>query len=217
MYHNPILSPEYQYNQTNLHNTHLMIDQMFQLFSKVLVIRLDLSFQYDLAQTMNRDNAIWYLTKFRNNMRNNQLFNSMITYMAKLEYGLNKGWHFHVCFCFNGQQVQNDQYLAIQIGQYWCDIIVGQNLGLYFSCNSRQYDESGIGMIDYRDIDKINIFKTIMAYLCKIDETTLEQFTGLSKMPRTFFRGQLPQMPETKLGRPRLYDTSNLNDSNITL
>ena len=217
MYQNPILSPEYQYNQTNLKNTHLMIDQMFQYFSKVLVIRLDLSFQYDLAQTLNRDNAIWYLTKFRNNMRNNQLFNSMITYMAKLEYGLDKGWHFHVCFCFNGQQVQNDKYLAIQIGQYWCDTIVGANLGLYFSCNSRQYDQSGIGMIDYRDINKIKIFKSIMAYLCKIDDSTLNQFKGLSKMPRTFFRGQLPQMPEAKLGRPRLCDSSNLNDSNITL
>ena len=206
MYHNPILSPEYQYNETNVSNLHAMIDQMFQQFSKVLVIRLDLYFQYDLAHTMSHDNAVWYLTKLRNNMRNNQLFNSMITYMAKLEYGLDKGWHFHVCFCFNGQQVQNGQYLAMQIGQYWLDTIVGQNLGLYYSCNSRKYDKSGIGMIDYRDIDKINIFKNIIAYLCKIDETTLDQFTGLPKTPRTFFRGKLVSMPETKLGRPRMYE-----------
>lgn len=206
MFNNSILDPNYQYNQDNLTNTHLMIDQLFQQYSKLLIIRLDLSFQYDLAHTMSRENALWYFQKLRNNMRFNQLFNHFITYLAKLEYGQDKGWHFHVCFIFNGQQVKNDQYLTLNIGEYWRNTIVGQNLGLYFSCNHRKYDNSGIGMIDYRNIDKIQIFKDIIAYLCKIDETTLNQFQGLSETPRTFFRGQLPAISETKLGRPRMYD-----------
>ena len=98
MHNNSILNPNYQYNEANLQNTLIAIDQIFTQYSKVLAIRIDLSFQYDLAHTMSREDAVWYLQKLRNNIRNNQLFQHLITYFSKLEYGEMKGWHFHFCF-----------------------------------------------------------------------------------------------------------------------
>ena len=64
-------------------------------------------------------------------------------------------------------------------------------------------------MIHYYDNEKIQNFKYVTDYLCKIDQTTLNQFQGLPRTPRTFFRGQLPAISKTKLGRPRMYDNSS--------
>ena len=205
MHNNSILNPNYQYNEANLQNTLIAIDQIFTQYSKVLAIRIDLSFQYDLAHTMSREDAVWYLQKLRNNIRNNQLFQHLITYFSKLEYGEMKGWHFHFCFCFNGQQNKNAPWFANCIGAYWSQVIVGNQLGLFYSCHQKDYDQNGIGLINYFDTEKIHVFKSIIAYLCKIDQTTLNQFSDLPKNPRTFFKGQLPEAPPEKLGRPRLY------------
>ena len=116
-----------------------------------------------------------------------------------------KGWHFHFCFCFNGQQNKNAPWFANCIGAYWSQVIVGNQVGLFYSCHQKDYDQNGIGLINYFDTEKIHVFKSIIAYLCKIDQTTLNQFTDLPKNPRTFFKGQLPEAPPEKLGRPRLY------------
>ena len=45
MHNNSILNPNYQYNEANLQNTLIAIDQIFTQYSKVLAIRIDLSFQ----------------------------------------------------------------------------------------------------------------------------------------------------------------------------
>ena len=52
-----------------------------------------------------------------------QLFDNYITYVAKLEYGVDRRWHYHVVFFYDGQKVKNDYLLAQALGEYWVGTI----------------------------------------------------------------------------------------------
>ena len=125
--------------------------------------------------------------------------------MMKLEYGVQKGWHLHAVFFFNGNQVCKASYKAMQIGNYWVNTIVGINLAYYFNCHQREYEQIGIGMVEYHDEDKRRVLNDVVAYFCKFDEMTLSQFPSGQRTPRTFFRGQLKGSINHNAGRPRLY------------
>ena len=205
MYQNQTFISQYNYNQRNLGEVHRLLDDLFTYYSKVLVVRLDLCFNDTYAHQLQQSHITDYIAKFRNYSRCNKIFDHMLTYMMKLEYGEQKGWHLHAMFFFDGNKVAEASYKAIQIGSYWVNTIVGQQLAYYFNCHEREYDQNGIGRMEYHDEDKRRILNDVVAYFCKLDETTLNQFPQNQRSPRTFFRGQLKINPNHKAGRPRLY------------
>ena len=205
MYQNQTFISQYNYNQRNLVEVHQLLDDLFTYYSKVQVVRLDFYFNDAYAHQLQQSHITDYIVKLRNNSRSNQIFNSMLTYIMKLEYGEQKGWHLHAMFFFDGNKVADASYKAIQIGNYWVDTIVGHRLTYYFNCHEREYDQNGIGRVEYHDEDKRRILNDVVAYFCKLDETTLNQFPQNQRSPRTFFRGQLKINPNHKSGRPRLY------------
>ena len=196
---------EYAYNQRNLREVHQLLDDLFINYSKVLVVRLDLCFNDAYAHQLQQSHIKDYIAKLRNYSRSNKIFNHMLTYLMKLEYGQQKGWHLHAMFFFDGNKVINASHKAIRIGDYWVNTIVGQQLAYYFNCHARQYEQTGIGMVEYHEIDKRRVLNDVAAYFCKFDEMTLSQFPSGQRTPRTFFRGQLRVQPNHQMGRPRMY------------
>ncbi len=193
------------YRTNNLNRINERIDALLADYAKILVIRVDFYIRKDHILDIDHAFMVRVLTKLRNNMRNNQLFNDYITYIAKLEYTPDRGWHYHMAFIFNGHTKRSDYYLAKQIGDYWTTTITGM-LGNSHSCHTTTYTYHGIGMVDYHDEDKIACLKHALAYLTKHDATGVSggYQDASGKTMRTFSMSQYK--PRLKgFGRPRLF------------
>ncbi len=183
------------------------IDRLFAQYARLLVLRIDFSYKkskypltkdeiYDKYSEVKKDRV-----HFFNNMRSNSLFGQMVGYAWKLEYGLEKGFHYHMLFFFDGSKVQQDINIARRLGEYWENTITGGR-GLYYNCNAFKhgYLNQGIGMINHGDIELREGLKLAAAYLTKTDYYA--RIVSLEKNGRTFGKGEQKQVSK-KRGRPR--------------
>lgn len=182
------------------------IDSLFEHYARLVVIRLDLHYHEGHAIISHGDIAKKYWQAkydFRhllNNAKMNSLFDDMVGYIWSLEYGPERGFHYHVVMFFNSSQVKNDVYRAWEVGQYWEGITPPR--GTYWNCNEHkdQYPQCGIGIIHYSDVEKINYLKQAAAYLIKVDHY-VRMLTPDSG--RTFGRGEILPPRTGNIGRPR--------------
>ncbi len=199
----PIITKNYQ-SMTSY------IDNLFLRHSRLLVVRIDLAYRKNIdVRFMNTNEvyeAYWQATEDREhlfrNMRSNRLFNHMVGYIWRLEYGNEKGFHYHFIFFYDGSAVQQDITIARMIGQYWENNIT-QYRGLAYNCNAHKekYERCGIGMIDWKNFELIANLKLAAQYLAKPDEYISTFMTDID-IGRTFGRGTIKERTETR-GRPR--------------
>lgn len=207
MAHTALIQLNAPININNQQRQEKLIDALFNDYSRLLFIRLDLYWQKHCSDVISHQNMNEAFDRLRNNLRFNSLFEHYITYCAKLEYGLERGWHFHVLFFFDGQRVRNDYLLAQGIGQYWSTVIT-RNLGAYYSANmnSDQYQNYVMGAINYYERDKIMNAKAAACYLAK--ETVLHPAVPMhdaaGKRYRAYRQGQYTPSA-SPFGRPRAY------------
>ena len=188
-------------NQSRLHQ---LIDNIFMDFSKVLTVRLDFYIQKEYEEFNNYFYMNDCFTRLRNNLRFNSLFEYCITYIASLEHGQDRKWHYHVLFFFDGQQLKSDYQLAKEIGEYWVNVIT-RGIGAYNSpnLNKGRYRTFALGNIGYNDAEAIANLKAVSDYLVKA-EKGLQHLpdSELGKNYRTYRQGQYkPKL--SNLGRPR--------------
>ena len=192
-----------RYNQRRLHG---LINQLFNAYSKLLVVRVDFYLKSEYAEINTHEYMNQAFTRLRNNLRFNRLFEHYITYAAKLEYGQDRKWHYHVLFFFNGQKVKNDYLLAQAIGRYWTETIT-RDLGDYYSANMNKnmYKWVGVGMIEHQDVDKRMALMMSADYLVKDHSGTQPVMRdAVGKSYRSYRQG-LYKPRVTGLGRPRAY------------
>lgn len=186
---------------------HALVDALFRRYSKVLVVRVDLTYKLPDARPIDRRNLTHSDVRrdFQNllkNMKAKLFKKNFITYAWKLEYGPRTGYHYHVVFFFNGSNVMRDVDIAAQIGDHWSKK-VAEGSGGCFNCNAHKdkYPSNGIGLIDHRDTEKINVLKRyVLGYLLEVDY--LIRPVAADKI-RTFGTGALPRSVTTARGRPR--------------
>lgn len=190
------------------------IDNLFMRHGRLLVLRVDLHYLYDDAIPFMATDKIyqkyWQVKKdrehFFNNMRSNKFFDNLLGYAWKLEYGTQKGFHYHMMFFFQGAKVQEDSNLAMKIGKYWTDVVT-KGRGLYYNCNRKArkdtYDNLGIGMINHYDTELIENLKKAAHYLAKTDYVArLFVLDEDGKKGRTFGKSEMKERT-THSGRPR--------------
>jgi len=184
------------------------VDALFEhRRARLIVIRLDLKYRHDNMEKMNTEQAQTDLKHLLDNMRGKQsLFGDLEGYIWKLECGGEGAEHFHVMFFFNNDHLQNDSHRGEMIGQYWVKVIT-EGRGTYFNCNRPEYKDKqarlkrlGIGRIEYADTEKRKHLDTILAYLCKSEQQIKAKPTANA---RTMGRGEMPEVREVRLGRPR--------------
>lgn len=184
-----------------IESTKKYMDELQKENSKLNIIRVDLAYKKPHSDNVTLEEATNHLSRMFNNMRSKRtVFEGKVGHVVKCEHTDDKGIHFHVLLCYNGQKVQNGTFKADQIGQYWENEIT-QGYGSYHNCHRNKYDRNGIGMLDHRDSDKRKILdENVIGYLCKDDQdiSPLKQ----SKKDRAFTRGIITKSKE-KLGRPR--------------
>ncbi|MFY4788287.1 YagK/YfjJ domain-containing protein [Aliarcobacter butzleri] len=179
------------------------LDSLFNNYSKLSIVRIDLAYKKPHSNSIKLDDAIKDINRLKNNRRGKpSVFENNVGYIIKGEHTEDKGMHSHVIFFYDGNKVSKDTFKAKQIGEYWNSTITNGK-GTYHNCNMNNYDKKGIGMIDYKDKEKIDILKDkVMSYLCK-DEQDISRVEG-SKNYKSFIRGIMPKT-KSSAGRPRSF------------
>jgi hypothetical protein len=146
-------------------------------YSKVLAIRLDLEYYSNYrvgvgfeSQAISLEEAQQHRDTFINYLRKGPLAKHFVGYVWKLEYGLEKGYHFHFGIFFDGQKVCKDITIGDLLGQQWREAIT-RGRGMFFSCNKKKeaYLRCGIGMLLRSDDVKWQALEKAMRYLTKVD------------------------------------------------
>lgn len=177
------------------------VDDLFDRYSRMLILRIDFAYKEEFSREVNDLAVSNHRENFLNNMRSNSLFENLLGYIWKLEYGEDKGYHFHFAFFFDGAKVRQDAYLASKIGKYWQENIT-KGHGTHFNCNRSKslYKRLGIGMVSHYDTKKREDLMFALSYLTKKEQYLR---TKLPRAGRTFGKGQ-PRKPKVEgLGRPR--------------
>lgn len=196
------------------------VNALFAKHSRLLVIRLDLSYlvsnDINPIQLVTLEQSKKDLAHLLRNTRHNSLFEHMVGHIWKLEYGKSKGYHYHLILFFLGSQVEKDYYIAKQIGEYW-KCFITQNRGSYHNCNDnkekKKYDaigKLGIGCINANDANlRFNLLNYVVKYLTK-----KEQYLQLklNRKDRVIGKGWIPSEHSGR-GRPRNKYVSDQNSS----
>lgn len=109
----------------------------------------------------------------------------------KLEFGLKRGFHFHLMFLFNGRDLKSDITIVRMIGEFWKKELMRGN-GTYYNCNAfkESYKVCGIGPYSKNtDPGKWEGIELMCAYLTKPDDLVRLHFQSM----RTFGKGNLPK------------------------
>jgi|GEM_PF-898967 len=189
-------------------------DALFNDCARLLVLRIDLFYKKDCPNGVGMRDITEDLNHLLENKRCNSMFDFMKGYIAKLEYGIDKGFHWHVIFFFDGSKRNNSGHihLAENIGQYWEDIITPDR-GAYWNVNANAHTyeklgRCGIAVINWDDDDlRSNLKEHVIGYLCKVDQF-IKPKCGAEI--RRFRRGNPPKTPRTKRGKPRKQPEENM-------
>lgn len=154
--------------------------------SRMLFVRVDLGIRFEYQSSMHFIEFCDYFKRMIANRRSKpSIFRHYVGMIWRLEWTIDKSYHYHCLFIFDGARVRNAVYYGDAIGDYWMKNIT-EGIGTYWNSNREadNFPESGIGMIDRRDIRKRHILLTrVLAYLTKSDfeirEAILEDAIGL--------------------------------------
>ncbi|PVX97659.1 inovirus-type Gp2 protein [Paraburkholderia unamae] len=178
------------------------------------VLRVDLGYaQYYCDRELSGENAIEYpdvrahriaLRRFlkrdlKKYVKNPAACRGM-AFAIKMEFGLDKTYHFHVIVILNGDVVGQDASVAQAICDYWQEVITGGKGGAY-NCNRAIYTDCGIGSIRYHDEEKLDNLKTIVVpYVTKVD-----YYVSMTKPEghRSFWMSHPPKIEAKRRGRKR--------------
>lgn len=175
-------------------------DKLFEKYSKLNVIRLDVSYKKPHSEDMSLEDIKGDIKHMLGNRRSKpSVFEHSVGHVIKTEYTKDKGVHGHIVMFFDGQRIQKSNHKAQQVGLYWEKEITKEK-GSYHSCHRNTYKKNGIGMIDYTDKEKRENLDVAVGYLCK-DEQTTDSIKG-AKQTKSFTRGTIPKS-KGNIGRPR--------------
>ena len=196
-------------------STEKYIDALFENNSKLCAIRVDLKYKKEFAKDISLDVINRDLKRMLDNRRSNKnVFGNNLGYVIKKEVSDNGNLHLHALFLEDGNKVQKAAYKADQIGQYWSENIT-KGKGCYENCNRRNYENNGIGMVDYKDQEKINNLKEhVVSYFYKTITQSIDENKSNPK-DRAIVRGTMPK-PKSKAGRPRNKGNAKEDANNLS-
>lgn len=185
----------YQEDSSNYQSLIGYVNRLFDKRSRLLVIRIDLSFSVGTRGQHDAEYARECFGRFMNNRRNNGIFENEEGYVWALEWAPERGFHYHCLFFFDGHKSQQDITIGHRIGQYWRDVIA-QGTGYYY-CSNDDKDELerrgwpvGIGMIHRDDQAKRAALLACSTYLLKEGESLRTVLPESLRRFRAFGRGE---------------------------
>jgi hypothetical protein len=187
-----------------------LINSLREKYARLQVLRLDLS--YRKGKYVDLDDFMGALSKvkedwehFRHDLVSGDSIPGVVGYLAKLEYGLLSGFHFHVVVLCDGSKHREDIVLATMLGEHWNNKVVPGREGRYYNCNRHKdnYRYLGIGTLNYYDHEKYSaLVNLVLDYMAKTDHVMATEAPG----ERGWFRSVHKVSKLTKRrGRPRSF------------
>lgn len=114
----------------------------------------------------------------------------LVGYIWKLDYSIEKNFHYNMIYFLDGEKYQNDIEIADSIGKLWTSVTEAK--GIYLSKNLRKY--KGVGLIKHDELDKRKSLESNVLYLVKTEYFIKMKLKseGGHKL-HTFDRGQTPK------------------------
>jgi len=164
--------------------------------SRLLVLRVDLSWANEHKADITADDARKLRQQLFRNMKKNPLFRHVLGTVWKLEYAPQRKFHYHMLFLLNGNNTQQDGTIAHAFGEYWKNIITKGN-GIYYNCNANKarYKDCGLGKLERGDNSKDKGVLQALSYITKIDACARLVLPGNA---RTFGRGEVRSLKNRK-------------------
>lgn len=184
------------------------IKALFDAHSRIIVLRIDFEYHKEIAKTVTLSEALDDLDHLVANMRSNTMFDHMLGYIFKVEYGVDRGIHIHSILFFNGAVRSGAKHIAhaMQIGEYWKNKIT-QGRGTYWNVNAKideylQKGICGIGLIQWTQDSHIsNLSNMLIHYVCKEQQSIRSESEPSRKMIR---KQHFPKVDPMRIGRPRV-------------
>lgn len=198
------------------------IDTLFEHYSRLLVVRIDLGYRKGIALkpvfapadgvSAHQQGEAERLAYETVRQHRQDLFDflrstfgkELYGYIWKLEYGFEKGYHYHLMLFFNGAKLRCDVKIGLFIGKYWDEFITADR-GTHFNCNARkdQYSDCGIGMVSHGDTDKRKNLKAAATYLGKHDGLVRQDLARFQRIMGTGRSAVQREPTGPRRGRPR--------------
>ena len=171
---------------------------LFEVRSKLLVMRVDFSLKADSGLSL--EDLKNYMSKFlKKILVNKGELQEIEGYIWKLEYGVQKGYHYHFIFFMDGNKHFKDTYFAQMLGELWIEIT--ENQGIFHNCNASKfkYRNLAIGCISHDDEEARQNLEIVMSYLSKTDQFLMEKTLKKYRVFGTSTR----LIKKSSSGRPR--------------
>jgi len=188
-------------------NVQNYVRALFEAHSRMLVIRVDLTYKHDIQADRDTSDGIGFENVYADKGQilkylNKKYGKTLLGYVWKIEFGWLKGFHNHVLVFLDAKHHMRDIDIAMAIGEYWKNEVTGGQ-GLYFNCNAAKgnYQHCGIGEVRYHDIDALRGLQMAVRYMCKSDFLVRGV---LPKGARAMTKGGLPKRKGEKRGQKRL-------------
>jgi hypothetical protein len=178
------------------------IADLFERYSRLLVIRLDLGYLSGMdnggkaKEIISLEQARKDFKKLINNKRHNGIFDNMVGYISKLEHFGQSGYHYHLILFYLGSKVNDDVHIGDEVGRYWRDVITRQQ-GTFVKRNAVKSKSThpGIGMIN-AESDEGAVLRSNFNRYVVLCLTKTEQYLKLKlgNKDRAFSMGSLPKL-----------------------
>lgn len=187
-------------------NVQNYVRALFEAHSRMLVIRIDLTYKHDLNAEYDTSDAIGFDTVYADKGQilrylNKKYGKALLGYVWKIEFGWLKGFHNHVLLFLDAKLHMQDINIATAIGEHWKNEVTGGQ-GLYFNCNAikETYTHCGIGEVKYHDVNALRGLQIAVRYMCKSDYLVRGV---LPKGARAMTKGGMPKRSGEKRGPKR--------------
>ncbi len=187
------------------------VDELYRQVSRMIVLRVDLCYQKTLTHTIMLEDVSLDVSRLLRTTTYRPEFLGMKGYIAKIEYGIERGIHCHATFFFDGSVRNPGSHVhhAKLIGELWSQLIT-KGKGIYWNVNDQAVDferlnRCGIGAIEWHDLERRQHLQDyVIRYACK-PEQIIHLKNG--RRVRSFRRGVSPKQSLVKNGRPRRCQT----------
>lgn len=176
-----------------------LLNKLRVKYSKLLVLRLDFAIAKKCRNLSEDLNLIRKM--FKKFLKSRfSIHQRPIGYIWKLEYGVDKGYHYHTIFFLDGNKHQKDEIIADQFGKEWVQLTEAK--GSYYSCNGskERYKYLAIGMLHHDDEKAHSALESLVIKYFTKDKQ--HAFIPSGSRLKTFGTSQMPAS-KRKSGRPR--------------
>jgi len=175
------------------------VADLFQEYSRLLILRVDLYFLPDHPEWADTDAAGRSIKAFMRALRDGRVVPNMLGSALRLENAPRRGIHAHLLVAMDGHLHREAATWSQILGETWVEKYSNGH-GTYFNCYVRKdwFKFNGLGLVHISDVRKLIGVREALRYMTKPDFQIATGFT------RNFRKG-LPYRPEgaAKRGAPR--------------